>query len=73
MMEGNMHYEGLAIVFAGLFTLLGAVADWDWFMTHRKAAFFVRIIGRNGTRIFYGTLGLAITIGGLGFTFGLIR
>jgi hypothetical protein len=72
-MEGNMRYEGLLFVLAGLFTLAGAINDWDWFMTHRKAAFLNAIIGRNGTRVFYSIIGLGITIAGIGLTLGLLE
>lgn len=45
---------------AGLFTILGAALDWDWFMNHGKARPFVRAFGRNGARVFYVVLGLVI-------------
>jgi len=48
------------IVAAGAFSIAGAVADWDWFMNHRKARFFVNVLGRDGARVFYGLLGTAI-------------
>lgn len=44
----------------GVFALCGAVFNWDFFMNHLKARFFVNLIGRTGTRIFYATLGLAL-------------
>ncbi len=59
-------------IFAGLFSLAGAILDWEWFMTYYKAAFFVRILGRNGARLFYALLGLALASLGLGAAFGLI-
>lgn len=52
---------------AGLFALVTAVCDWDWFMNHPKARFMARLLGRNGTRIFYGLLGGGmIAVGVLG-------
>ena len=57
---------GLILVGAGLFSIAGAVLDWEWFMTDRRAAFWVRRFGRAGARIFYGVLGAAVvTYGGL--------
>lgn len=44
----------------GAFSLAGAVMDWDWFMNSSRAAFFVKIMGRKGARIFYGLLGAAL-------------
>jgi hypothetical protein len=42
----------------GLFSIAGAVFDWDWFMNNGKARFFVNLFGRDAARIFYGMLGL---------------
>lgn len=57
----------------GIFALCGAIMDWDWFMNHRKARFFVQIFGRTGARIFYGLLGTAIIIAGGLMVAGIIR
>lgn len=46
--------------FAGAFTIAGAALDWNLFMESRKAALWVRLFGRNGARVFYGVLGLAL-------------
>ncbi len=51
-------FTALIAVLFGLFTIFCAWKDWDWFMEHHKARFFVLIFGRNGARIFYGILGL---------------
>ncbi len=54
------------IVFPVLFFLCGAFAafcaikDYPWFMGHRRAKKGGRLLGHNGTRIFYVTLGLAL-------------
>ena len=57
---------GLIIVAAGVFSICGAIFDWDWFINSRKARFFVSILGRTGARIFYGVLGVGIVVlGGL--------
>ena len=44
----------------GLFAVLGGALNWNFFMESRKAAFFVKIFGRTGARIFYIILGLAL-------------
>jgi len=54
----------LLFVAIGLFTIAGAALDWDWFMTNRKAQFFVDTFGRDGARIFYGILGCVIILMG---------
>jgi Immunity protein 17 len=51
---------GLLIIGVGVFALAGSICDWDWFMNARKARFMVAILTRNGARIFYALLGLAL-------------
>ena len=46
--------------FVGFFSVFCAVKDYNWFMNHRKAQFFVKLFGRNGARFFYILLGLVI-------------
>lgn len=50
---------------AGMFTILAAIADWEWFFTHPKARFFVDRFGRSGARVFYVILGLTLAVLGL--------
>lgn len=57
-------------VISGIFSILCAILDWDWFFSSRRAAPFVRIFGRNGARIFYIVLGLFIII--VGIIYGVI-
>ncbi len=59
-------------VFAGLFSLAGAILDWEWFMTNYKAAVIVRILGCSGARLLYALLGLVLIALGLGGALGLI-
>ena len=67
-----MNLLGLLFVGIGLFTIAGAWFDWDWFMNARKARFMVKILTRNGARIFYGCLGIALLVFGILGTFGII-
>jgi len=48
------------LIGGGLFSIVAAAKDWDWFMTHHKARFFVWAFGRNGARVLYGILGLIL-------------
>ncbi len=48
------------IIFLGAFSLFCAVMNFDWFMESRRARIFVGMFGRDGARIFYGLLGLAL-------------
>lgn len=61
-----MSYGGLIVTAGGVFTLVCAAMNFNWFMEHRKARFFVKILGRDGARIFYAVLGLGlVTVGAL--------
>ena len=65
----EMNWLSILFILGGLFATAAAVFNWDWFMNARKARFMVKILTRNGTRIFYGLLGLAlIVLGILGLT-----
>ena len=68
-----MNPLGLVLVAAGLFSICGAVFDWDWFINSYKARLFVALLGRNGARIFYGILGLIIVVLGGLITLGIVR
>jgi hypothetical protein len=57
--------RGMFAVAAGVFTLMGAALDLDWFMTNRRAQFFVAILGRAGARVFYGILGVVMVVLGV--------
>ena len=62
----------ILFIFGGLFSLAGAILDWEWFMTNYRAAVFVRILGRCGARLLYAVLGLVLAGLGFGGAFGLI-
>jgi hypothetical protein len=51
---------GALFVSAGLFIMLAAAADWDWFMHSDQARPLVERFGPTGTRVFYLFLGLGL-------------
>ena len=63
---------GLIIISAGVFSICGAVYDWDWFIHSRKARFFVFLFGRDGARVFYGILGAVVILMGAAIGVGLM-
>lgn len=67
-----MNY-GILFVLAGLFSILCAIKDWDFFMNNRKALIWVKFFGRNGARVFYVILGLVIALIGLGISVGILH
>lgn len=64
--------KGIFLLIAGLFSIICAAADWDWFMNHRKTRLWVKLFGRNGTRIFYTILGSIFLILGIIFSTGTV-
>ncbi len=68
-----MNHSGWILVAVGLFSAVCAAFDFEWFMNHRKARFFVKILGRTGARIFYIVLGAAILVLGGLILFGVIK
>ncbi len=57
--------KGTVAIASGVFTIVCAAADFEFFMGHRKAQFFVKLLGRDGARFFYAVLGLALCVLGL--------
>lgn len=56
---------GVIIGSIGVFSILAAIKDWDFFMNHRKAQLFVRLFGRRGARFLYVFLGCFLVIVGV--------
>ena len=53
------------LVGIGLFSILGGVMNWEWYMNNRRAQGIIKLFGRSGARIFYVLLGLALAgVGG---------
>ncbi len=67
-----MNYISLVVVFAGLFAVVCAAMDFDWFMEHRKARLIVKLFTRNGARIFYVIAGLLLSAVGVLLFLGII-
>lgn len=64
---------GLILVGAGLFSIVGAVLNKDWFMDNRKARPLVKLFSRNGARVFYIALGVGIVVVGALLMAGVIK
>ena len=47
-------------ILVGLLALLASLFNWNWFFTTRNAQTFVRNVGRNRARLFYGILGVIL-------------
>ena len=55
-----MQIYNLIFIVVGLFMILAAIMNWDWFMESSRARMMSRLLTRNGARIFYAILGLAL-------------
>ena len=55
----------LLLILIGLFSILGGILNWNWFMNSWRARFFVNVFGRNGARIFYVGLGVFLVVVGV--------
>ncbi|MBR6401398.1 MAG: immunity 17 family protein [Firmicutes bacterium] len=51
----------------GMYCILAAVKNWDFFFNNHRARLFVTLMGRNGARVFYGVLGVFIMV--LGYAY----
>ncbi|MFZ2958861.1 MAG: Imm17 family immunity protein [Candidatus Ozemobacteraceae bacterium] len=63
---------GWLFVAIGIFSICGAIFEWNFFMNHRKAQFLINLVGKTATRVFYGALGILLTIMGSLMALGII-
>ena len=68
-----MNFMGLILVAGGIFSIVCAALDFEWFMNHPKAKFMSSILSRNGARAFYIVLGLLLVVLGALITSGVIE
>ncbi len=60
-MTFDNHTIQVIIFFAvGLFSIIGSVLDWNYFLEHRRARLIMRLLGRKGARIFYTLMGIGM-------------
>ncbi len=58
-------FWGVCSMLIGVYSVTGAVCNWDWFMNHRSAAIPVALLTRTGARLFYIAVGVAIFVIGV--------
>ncbi len=63
---------GFVCLTAGVFCIVCAAMDYDFFMNDKKAWIFVKLLGRNGARVFYVIVGAAFVVAGVLFAAGII-
>ncbi|SDA21152.1 Immunity protein 17 [Ruminococcus sp. YE71] len=55
----------IAIILCGVFCIFCAYKDYDWFMNNYKARPLVKLLGRNGARVFYIIIGIMFVLCGI--------
>lgn len=46
----------------GLYVIVAAAGNWNWYFEHPNARYFVGRFGRQGARVFYLGLGAALIL-----------
>jgi len=70
-MEGNQDLFAIIIAAgSGLFALLGALFNWNFFFEGNNSRLFMSLLGRTGSRIFYAALGLFLLFCAFNMVFG---
>lgn len=62
---------GVLLFSCGMFCLVGAVGNYDWFFNTSKVSSLVDLLGRNITRIIYTFAGIIGIIMGITLIMGL--
>lgn len=69
-MAPSEYFILILFIALGLFSLVAAIWNIDWYFHTDGARMFVQRLGRNGARVFYILLGLAlIACGVAGFVY----
>ena len=58
-------FANIIVILCGVFCIWCAYKDYDWFMNNYKARPLVKLLGRNGARVFYIIIGIVFVIGGI--------
>jgi hypothetical protein len=61
----DSYIAGSFCIAVGAFTLGGAIYQWEFFMTNRRAQRLIGVIGIRGARIFYVGFGVLLLCLGL--------
>lgn len=65
-------FSGVLFLIIGSLSFIAAIVNPDWFFKTRNATFFVRLLGRNWSRVVYGVFGLAAIAVGILFITGTV-
>ncbi|MFW6170479.1 MAG: immunity 17 family protein [Planctomycetota bacterium] len=63
-------FVGTAAVVLGLFLIVCAVSDWDWYYSVHTARWLGHRLGRRGARIVHALLGVVLIVLGVTIVLG---
>lgn len=64
-MTPSEYFILVIFILLGLFSLVSAVFNFDWYFRTTGALTFVNWLGRTGARIFYALLGIGLIVCGI--------
>lgn len=67
-----MNWSGILLTTVGLIVLAIAITDWGWIMDRPRAQRMIKLLGRSGTRLLYGALGVILLVLGILVLSGVI-
>ncbi len=69
-MEPSEYFILVLFVLLGIFSVIAALFNFEWYFQTSGAMTFVKWFGRNGARVFYALLGIGlISCGVIGFLY----
>ena len=54
----NMSFVFYLMIAFGVFLVIAAIINWEWYFKQRRAQIIIKSLGRNGARWLYGALGV---------------
>ena len=64
-MEPSEYFILILFIALGLFSVVAAIFDLEWYFQTSGAMTFVKWLGRTGARVFYALLGLGLIACGI--------
>lgn len=64
-MDPTIYFLFVIFILMGVFSLVAAAFNFNWYFESEGVMMFVRRFGRKGARIFYAALGVALLAGGV--------
>lgn len=63
---------GAVTIALGAFTMSAALFNWEWYYQRRRSLWLQSLLGRPGTRLFYGVLGMVLIVLGGAIAMGFV-